>query len=113
MKTRILLAFLALLSLPLAAHAFGDPPEACFEITVQNCFFTVCFDASCSTDDNGIWQYKWFFGDGASGSGETICHKFPDEGEYNVQLLVWDGPPLQGGDGDLTQQSAFPTDCSS
>lgn len=112
MKTRLALATIALLSLPLTAYGFGDPPDACFEITVQNCFLTVCFDASCSTDDNGIWRYNWYFGDGTSGTGETICHTFPDETQRTVTLIVWDGPVLQGGDGDIAQMSVTPTDCN-
>ena len=116
MKTRLalatVLATIALLSLPPTAYGFGDPPTACFEVTVQNCFLTVCFDASCSTDDNGIWKYDWFFGDGTSGSGETVCHTFPDESTYTVRLIVWDGFVLHGGDGDSTTMQVTPTDCN-
>jgi PKD repeat protein len=47
------------------------------------------FDASASYDPYGtIVAYKWFFGDGTSGSGMTIFHAFPKQGTYIVRLIV-------------------------
>ena len=111
MKIRITLTLALLLAFPLAANAFNQAPHACFDITIQNCFLAVCFDASCSTDDNGIILYAWTFGDGTGGNGETICHTFPSEGDFTVTLTVFDGNPLTGGKTDSTQKVAHPSDC--
>lgn len=115
MRIRILLIVALLLFAPLTAQAapfnFNRAPNACFEVTAQNCFLTVCFDASCSSDDNGITLYAWTFGDGTGGNGETICHTYPNEGDFTVTLTVFDGNPLFGGKTDSTQKVVQPTDC--
>lgn len=110
MNTRIVLALALLVSLPVAGWA-NQAPHACFEVTSQNCFLTVCFDASCSFDDEGIILYAWQFGDGTGGNGETVCHTYPEEGDFTVKLTVFDGNPLLGGKTDSTQQVVQPTDC--
>ena len=54
----------------------------------------VIFDASESYDpDTGdsIISYQWDFGDGITGEGETIEHKYSSEGNYTVKLTVIDG----------------------
>jgi PKD repeat protein len=111
MTTRIVLAVALFLALPIVASAGNQAPHACFEVTVQNCFLTVCFDASCSFDDNGIILYTWLFGDGTGGNGETVCHTYPAEGDYTVKLTVFDGNPLVGGKTGSTQQVVHATDC--
>jgi PKD repeat protein len=51
----------------------------------------VRFSASASTDPNGdIEEYQWDFGDGTSGTGETVTHTFEDPGEQTVILRVID-----------------------
>jgi len=51
----------------------------------------VTFDASGSYDQDGnIVSYIWNFGDGNSGSGETVKHTFSSPGSYNVKLTVTD-----------------------
>lgn len=56
---------------------------------------TVTFDASGSTDDGNIVQYKWFFGDGSSpGYGRKVDHTYQTEGTYTVQLVVEDDEGL-------------------
>lgn len=51
----------------------------------------VSFDGSGSSDDAGISNWLWDFGDGASGSGETTSHTYTVAGEYTATLTVSDG----------------------
>jgi len=49
------------------------------------------FDASSSTDaDGAITSYAWNFGDGSTGSGPYIWHRFSAAGTYTVTLTVTD-----------------------
>jgi PKD repeat protein len=51
----------------------------------------VTFDASISEDPNGdIATYQWDFGDGKSGKGKKVTHKYKAPGKYKVQLSVTD-----------------------
>src|SRR5262249_59154379 len=52
----------------------------------------VFFNASASTAGAGhtISAYRWVFGDGASGSGQTVSHSYAAPGDYVVQLTVTD-----------------------
>ena len=50
---------------------------------------TVLFDASSST--GVIAEYRWSFGDGASGSGRVAQHAYADAQTYVVTLTVVDG----------------------
>ncbi|MFB6099813.1 MAG: PKD domain-containing protein, partial [Candidatus Nanohalobium sp.] len=50
----------------------------------------VTFDASSSSDDSGIVDYSWSFGDGDSSSGSTVTHTFEETGNYPVSLTVED-----------------------
>jgi len=52
---------------------------------------TVSFDASGSTDDNGITEYLWDFGDGGSSSGLSVTHTYTAAGDYDAVLSVSDG----------------------
>ncbi|MEZ4776430.1 MAG: PKD domain-containing protein [Bacteroidia bacterium] len=52
---------------------------------------TVNFDASTSTDSDGvITSYIWNFGDGNSASGVTASHTYTTSGNYHVVLTVTD-----------------------
>ncbi|HEX8031629.1 MAG TPA: PKD domain-containing protein, partial [Vicinamibacterales bacterium] len=60
---------------------------------------TVTFDASTSTN-NGVacginCVYSWNFGDGSTGSGQTIGHNFVKTGAYVVELTVTDSRGAQ------------------
>jgi len=79
---------------------FNHSPVA--QITVAEGFplagespLTVRFDASGSTDPDGDeLSYAWDFGDGDTGTGETIDHTFEATDEttiYTVTLTVTDG----------------------
>jgi PKD repeat protein len=50
----------------------------------------VTFDASASTDNVGIINYAWDFGDGTTGAGVEATHTYTKEGTYNVTLTVED-----------------------
>jgi len=43
-----------------------------------------------STDDDSIVERVWDFGDGTSGSGETVTHMYANNGIYDVTLTVSD-----------------------
>ena len=50
----------------------------------------VDFNASGSTDDNGISSYSWNFGDGTYGSGINTTHTYSTVGVYDITLSVID-----------------------
>lgn len=51
----------------------------------------ILFDGSASYDIDGeIVKYIWDFGDGRTGSGETISHSYEEPGSYLVVLTVTD-----------------------
>jgi len=53
----------------------------------------IVFDGSESSDPDGqsdIVDYRWNFGDGTTGNGITIEHKYLDNGVYTVTLVVTD-----------------------
>lgn len=53
--------------------------------------FTAKFSASKSHDrDGSIKEYRWDFGDGSTGSGQSPSHRYNDEGSYDVTLQVKD-----------------------
>jgi PKD repeat protein len=59
---------------------------------------TITFDASLSRDNppsGTLTAYNWDFGDGTTGTGKIIEHKFELPGTYNVRLTVVDNatPP--------------------
>lgn len=54
----------------------------------------VTFDASGSTDAEGpIIRWAWTFGDGRTGSGDRLTHRYATAGRFAVTLTVYD----QGG----------------
>lgn len=70
----------------------NQPPVAVINYTKSGATFT--FDASGSSDPDGtITTYKWNFGDGSSGMGQTVAHQFSN-GKYFVGLQLLDN---QGG----------------
>lgn len=66
-------------------------PLARLAVTPQPEELRVLLDASESLDPDGtIQDFEWEFGDGASGTGETVLHTYPGAGSYTVRLQVTD-----------------------
>lgn len=66
----------------------NTPPTASFTYTVKGDIVT--FDASGSIDSDGtITEYKWDFGDGTSGIGETVVYQMNAE-SLDVTLAIID-----------------------
>lgn len=71
------------------AQATNKPPTAAFTYTVSG--DTVTFDASGSSDSDGtIAEYKWYFGDGSSGSGSQVQHTYTTKIATPVTLTLVD-----------------------
>lgn len=69
------------------------PPLASFSVNpAKGSKETVfAFDASGSTDEGGsITAFEWNFGDGATGNGQTISHKYASAGTFKTVLTVTD-----------------------
>jgi VCBS repeat-containing protein len=53
---------------------------------------TASFDGRGSFDvDGDSLTYFWEFGDGATATGPTASHRYPESGEYTISLTVSDG----------------------
>jgi peptide/nickel transport system substrate-binding protein len=69
------------------------PPQAIANAdqTVAATGESISFDASASTDPGGrIVEYRWFFGDGETGTGVQSTHGYTAPGSYIVYLEVRD-----------------------
>lgn len=74
-------------------------PIASFTYSPQNPIINqaVTFDASASYDPDGtIVGYSWDFGDGKTGSGQTLSHTYTSFGTYIVTLNVTDNDGFTG-----------------
>lgn len=71
------------------AKAGNAEPTASFTF---ECAEGLCrFDASRSADEDGrITDWSWQFGDGSTGYGEVVDHRYNDSGVFTVQLEVTD-----------------------
>jgi hypothetical protein len=69
----------------------NQPPRAWFTQAREWGSMTAEFDASRSTDPDGVAaQFVWDFGDGHSGEGEAVSHTFAEGGDFTVSLTVAD-----------------------
>ena len=51
----------------------------------------ITFDAAASADaDGALVQYRWDFGDGATGNGQVVDYAYRTSGTYQVTLTVRD-----------------------
>lgn len=75
-----------------------SPPVARFDWTCTAKGGKQCsFNASRSSDDNTITSYSWTFGDGTTGTGVSVTHRYSSNGSRNVVLTVRDNAtPTQG-----------------
>jgi thiol-disulfide isomerase/thioredoxin len=72
------------------AHFTRSAPSAESPLEVR-------FDASSSRDPDGrIVLFQWAFGDGYSGSGQTISHRYARDGSYAVTLVAVDDQGARG-----------------
>ncbi|MEM8890154.1 MAG: PKD domain-containing protein, partial [Bacteroidota bacterium] len=72
----------------------------------------VNFDASASSDDNGITSYSWDFGDGSTGNGVNTSHSYTNPGQYVATLTVSDQEGLTNSTTkNITVQSANNGNC--
>jgi len=74
-----------------ASLVADDPPTALLSFSCDSLECT--FSAADSTDDDGIVEYRWDFGDGAGttlSSPEPVLHEYAGEGDYPVTLTVTD-----------------------
>jgi thiol-disulfide isomerase/thioredoxin len=78
--------------LTIAAWGRNAPPTAAFVRQAEpGSLLEVTFDASSSSDpEDALARYLWTFGDGSSGSGQTVTHRYAAPGFYIVELLVFD-----------------------
>ncbi|WP_340101378.1 PGF-pre-PGF domain-containing protein [Salinibaculum salinum] len=66
------------------------PPDAVAALDLANSQnLSIAFDASQSSDENGIEQYSWEFGDGNTATGPRVANDFLP-GNYTVRLNVTD-----------------------
>jgi serine protease len=66
-----------------------NPPVPSFTV---DCGGRDCVFQSTSTDDNGIANFEWVFGDGATTSGPaaTVTHSYGSDGTFTASLTVTD-----------------------
>jgi PKD repeat protein len=70
----------------------NPPPRA--EVDVS-CTQLTCVFSDRSTDDQGVTNWAWDFGDGASSTDRNATHTYSASGTYHVRLTVTDGGGAQ------------------
>jgi len=108
-----LISALGVVSALVGCTLFNAAPIADFEYRITWRFVPgqVVFDASPSRDPDGtIVRYEWDFGDGSTGSEESIRHTYATAGTFTARLAVSDNL----GKVSTTSQdlSIFPPDVS-
>jgi len=78
----------------------GEAPEAVITTSETGGLIPleIEFDASQSSDNGKIVDYRWSFGDGTNASGKKVSHTFTEIGIYNVILSVIDNDMRVGTD---------------
>lgn len=83
----------------------NDPPLPVIECKKQiSINEEIVFNGSRSKDINGrILEYSWDFGDGKTGSGVKVNHKYSRPGQYVVILNVDDGSKVNNSHSQITE----------
>jgi len=77
--------------LPIRVGPANQRPEIAYRVVPLEDCNGFSFDARASTDADGDrLSFDWDFGDGTSGQGDLLTHRFPQPGSYSVQLRVSD-----------------------
>ncbi len=90
----------------------GAVPEPAFDVSpsLPIADAPVVFDAARTTSSRPVAAYEWSLGDGATGSGRVLTHRYARAGVYAVTLTVTDD---RGGAataaGEVTVASGDPT----
>ena len=75
-------------------HSVTPPPQSVVTVDFTTSYpggqGAVTFSASASSSYGSIVAYEWAFGDGATGSGNSVTHTYASPGNYNVTLLARD-----------------------
>ena len=85
-------------TITVTAPADNEPPTAVAQVdpTEGVAPLTVSYDATGSTDDNGIVAYMWDFDNGELSDSAQGSIVFDQPGIYNIQLEVFDEEGLSG-----------------
>lgn len=81
-------AMTPILGAPPVANPGG--PYTVNESVATGGLWTVNLNGSASSDDVGLCDYQWNFGDGGTGTGATPSHNYAAAGVYTVALTVRD-----------------------
>ncbi|MEO5570680.1 MAG: PKD domain-containing protein [Bacteroidia bacterium] len=79
---------IAFLGVTILIASCTKTPEACFTVDKGKTAKEneeIQYDASCSKDAD---SYFWDFGDGSTGSGSPVKHKYPHTGNYVIMLTA-------------------------
>ena len=57
---------------------------------------SIAFSGEKSADNFGVTGYSWDFGDGRTGTGKAVVHRFGAAGTYTVTLTVTDASSNKG-----------------
>ena len=65
-------------------------PNLLTEDVATNGLWYGTWNSLASTDDTGIYQYNWNFGDGSTATGTNVAHSYASQGIYSLVLTARD-----------------------
>src|SRR5690606_23338476 len=87
----IVLALVLLMALPVFGQSNRPPVSVIIANPISGTApLTVNFDGRQSSDDRGIFRYRWTLGDGTTAQGRTLRHTYTNAGSYIATLSVTD-----------------------